>query len=120
MTKNLIALTCALILSSFGAAAAAAEPTASSQPVQPSQAVAPPPVVPLLLSPAALMGQGACSQCSSSNLPAPMLMSECAGGEFGPCDDSFDCKGYYCPLGSVRYCWDSTGSGCEGWCGCCP
>ena len=119
MTKNLTVLACVLILTGFGAAAAT-EPASSSPSAQPGQAVAPAPVVPLFLNPAAFVDQGACSQCLSSNLmPAPMLMGACAGGQGGPCDDHLDCKGYFCPLGSVRYCWDGTGSGCEGTCGCC-
>jgi hypothetical protein len=118
MTKNLIALMCALILTGFGAAATA-EPASSSQPAQPSQALAPVPVAPLLLEPALSMDQGACSQSLLGGLvPAPILMASCAGGEGGPCDKNLDCRGYFCPLGSIRYCWGGTGSGCLGTCGC--
>src|SRR5215203_1252423 len=109
MSKLLTALMCALFLTGFGAPAAA----------EPSQAVAPAPAAQPLLEPAAFMSQVACQQALPNSLmPAPLQKAGCAGGEGGPCDTSTQCKGYVCHIGEVRYCFGSTGSGCNGWCGC--
>lgn len=118
MTRNLTALMCALMIIGFGALASA-EPTSSAASAQSSQAVAPAPVASLSLEPAAFLGEGACPQAAlSGSLPAPKLMLGCQGGLGGSCDRNLDCKGYFCPLGEIRYCFDGTGSGCQGTCGC--
>ena len=115
MKKNLTALMCALILTGFGALATA-EPAAIPS-AQPSQAVAPAPAQPAVEL-ASFMNQ-ACPQTPASALaPAPVQKAGCAGGEGGPCDTSTQCKGYVCKIGEIRYCFGSTGSGCNGWCGC--
>ena len=116
MTKHLTVLMCVLILTGFGALATA-DPASPSPAAQPSQAVASAPVA--QLAPPAFMSQLACTQTLSSTLvPAPIPTAGCAGGEGGPCDTSNQCKGYVCHLGEIRYCFGSTGSGCNGWCGC--
>ena len=118
MTKKLTVLMCALILTGFGALAAA-EPASSSSSAQASQAVAAAPVAQPSLAPAVFMSEGACPQALSGALmPAPIPMTGCQGGLYGSCDNNFDCKGYACPLGEIRYCFGGTGSGCEGSCGC--
>jgi hypothetical protein len=117
MKKNLIALMCALILTGFGALAAA-EP-ASVPSAQPSQAVAPAPVAQPVVELASFMSPESCPQTLAGALvPAPTPKAGCAGGETGPCDTSNQCKGYVCHLGEIRWCFGSTGSGCNGWCGC--
>jgi hypothetical protein len=43
--------------------------------------------------------------------------------ETGGCDTDLDCfrRDYYCPSGSPKACFESSGTGsCDGWCGCCP
>lgn len=54
-----------------------------------------------------------------SDASEPLAMTGCQGGQGGSCDDFFDCRGYFCPLGSFRCCVGGTGSGCEGTCACC-
>jgi hypothetical protein len=110
-----IAILAVTAITVMGSLPASAEPAPSSPSAQPSQAVA--------LAPAAqlFMSQGAaCSQplFSSTLVPAPIPAAGCQGGEGGPCDTSTQCKGYVCHLGEVRHCFGSTGSGCNGWCGC--
>ena len=113
MTKHLTALMCVLVLTGFGALAAA-EPASSNPAAQPSEAVAPAPAAQLFLS-----QDAACPQTLASTLvPAPIFAAGCAGGLYGPCDRNTDCKGYSCPLGEIRYCFGGTGSGCVGSCGC--
>ncbi|HWN44653.1 MAG TPA: hypothetical protein VNW71_20685 [Thermoanaerobaculia bacterium] len=109
MTKKLSALMCALILTGFGALAAA-EPASTSPSVEPSQAVASAPTA----SPVA------CAQTLSSILvPAPIpMMGPCQGWLYGSCDRRADCTGFSCPLGEVKTCVGGTGSGCNGTCEC--
>ena len=117
MSKRLTVLMCVLILAGFGSLATA-EP-ASIPSVQPSQAVAPAPVALPVVELASFMSLESCPQTLPSALaPAPVQKAGCAGGEGGPCDNSTQCKGYVCHLGEVRHCFGSTGSGCNGWCGC--
>ena len=114
MKRNLTALMCVLILAGF-ASLAAAEPASPTPAAQPSPAVvAPAPVAQL-----DFRSPGACTQTLSDTLvPAPVQKAGCAGGEGGPCDTSNQCKGYVCHIGEIRWCFGSTGSGCNGWCGC--
>jgi hypothetical protein len=113
MKKNLTALMCALILTGF-ATLAAAEPASPIPSAQPSPAVASAPVAQL-----DFLSQGACTQTLAGiGVPVPTPMAGCAGGEGGPCNTNMDCKGYVCHNGEPRWCYYSTGSGCNGWCGC--
>lgn len=96
MTRNVATLMCVLIFAGFAALAAAELPS-------PAPVEQPSPELDAFLSQLA---------------PAPTPMAGCPGGLFGPCNTSSECKGYFCPIGEIRYCFGSTGSGCEGSCGC--
>ena len=113
MTKKLTVLMCALILTGFGALASA-EPASSGPSAQPGQAA-----VETAVETAAFMSQDAFLQTlNGTQVPAPIAMTGCQGGLYGSCDNNMDCKGYFCPLGEIRYCFGGTGSGCQGSCGC--
>lgn len=119
MNKHVLALACALIVAGFGAGVAVAEPT-TVHAKEESQAVVPWAETALILEGAIFSPQGKCAgNLSSDVVLGPLPTSGCPGGQLGPCDTNFECRGYWCPLGSVRCCEESTGSGCQGYCTCC-
>ena len=111
MTKKLTFLICTLILAGFGALAAVETPS-SVPAVQPSAQVVAPDV------------QTSPELETFLNQLAPQTRptAACPGGQHGPCDTNSHCRmgvGYRCPLGEVRTCVGSSGTGsCDGQCEC--